>query len=145
MNTVIKRIVCGFLAFLVLLVSVIIPDFSSFAESGFTVVIPEDDTTHYYLLNHYETYYDVEAIWTENTFLTVDNYVLNYDKLSGQEKNAVNNKFVDTYQDYSVQAIINDLLYPSYTVQTGYLNITGVYFLPVIYNDQTIPFDDCTL
>lgn len=144
MNTVIKRLVCGFLAFLVLLVSVIIPDFSSFAESGTTVVIPADDSTHYYVLNHYETYYDASAVWTEQTFLTVDNYVLNYDKLSGQEKTAINNKFVDTLNDTGVQGIINDFLYPSYTVPSGFLNITNLYFLPVIYNNQTIPFEDCT-
>ena len=136
MNTVIKRIVCGFLAFLVLLVSVIIPDFSSFADNVQTLVVPSDDSTHYYLYNHYDF-----TQWSSDDFLTSQNYTDFFNTLTGDNKTQIVNKFPVSEDNYTIR-VINDFITGNYAVNQGF-NSTGLYFTPIVVNGQTIPFEDC--
>lgn len=122
-----KRIVYAFFALIFLIFSVIIPDFSSFA----TVVIPDDDSTHYYLYNHID--FDT---FTSDELLTNENYNLYYDALSGNDKTDFNLNFTDNNGNRN--ALLNAL------VDTSLLNDTSaIYFYPITYQGNIIPYEEC--
>ena len=114
--------------------------FSPTIISNATVVIPADDNYHFYLLNHFDT-----ENWTSEDFLTIQNYDDYYDKLSGNEKSAINNKFADTsLNNNKYSSMINDFIHPEYTTQGG-ITITGLYAVPPFYNGNPVDFDDCEI
>lgn len=127
-----KKFVAIILAFIFVLATIIIPDFDSFA----LIVVPEDDSSHYYLYNHIE--FDN---WSESDFLSVSNYDLYYDNLVGDYKTQVSNMFIDTNSSVFIE-FFNNLISPNYNVTSG-VNPSGLYFYPITYNDSVIPFDDC--
>lgn len=101
-------------------------------RSDAAVVVPEDDSTHYYLYNHIN--FDE---WEYFDFLTQNNYDLYFNELVGYDKTGFSNTFLFD-QQYS--QLVNDFMDPSYSSDSPQI----LAFPSITYNGQSIPFEDLT-
>ena len=133
-----KRIVYAFFALIFLIFSVIIPDFSSFA-----------DVVNQYMVNDV---FDFSQLGFDG-FQTLENYNDNYDLLTGDDKQNISFGGFDNLADYQnniygsdgadafYHAFVNSI--SNNITRQGYLNFSDLYFTPIVYQNETIPLENC--
>lgn len=110
-----------------------IPIIKSNAE---TIVVPSDENGKFYLYNHVDF-----STWTYDDFLTVNNYDLYFNTLSGDEKTKFNNIFVDDI--HNTQSYFKKIIYGLMNPNLSGAN--NIWLGGFKIDDNYIPFEDCKI